>query len=531
MPVLAQACLATCWSCFGEFDAASASWCSHDPRLPSKRCPACGQCFCGAGEKYKQAFWRRAPAALLDELEVLSRGTDRLGEELVRRGRLSTDELLRALRVRRRSGSPLATILQGEGLLPAAEIAEALRTSGAKPLRDTEGAEYSARLVCEGDDPRALLEYLLSLGARRGASDVHIEPKPDAVAVRYRIDDFSFRIDPLPKQVEAPLLGALLELFRIDPARLDRPQRSRTSVRLRDGEYDLVAQLLPTPHGASASIKLVNRSTFIKDFATLGLAVEDRVRLVEELRRSFGLVLLTAPAYEGGNTTAYSVMDFLVRAQRDVVSLEDPVQWIVEGAWQVELRHGDASDALRAAVGVRPDAIVLFSVPDPATALLATQLAASLLVVAVVPAQSAALGIQGFVEAGVPRHLLGGTLSVATCQRLLRQICPICIEGAEPPPAQGLCQLGLGPEELEGLRSFRGRGCPSCNRLGYRGRRAVFELMTGTPEVASAIAGGLGSHEVEALARGGGLRTLRQRARDLVGEGVTTLEEFSRLRL
>ena len=530
MSVLTETYPATCWSCLGEFDAGSASWCSHDPRLPSKQCPSCGACFCEAGEKYKQAFWRRAPSPLLEELELLSRGTDRLGEELVRSGRLQTGDLLRALVVVRRSGETLASVLQGEGLVPPHEIAEALRASGAKSLLDTEGAEYSAKLVCEGDDPGALLSYLLSLGARRAASDVHLEPVPNGVAVRYRIDGSSFRIDPLPKSIELPLFKAIFEMFGMDP-RSGAPQRSRTAAHLRDGDYDLVAQTLPTPHGTSASIKLIDRATFIKDFATLGLAVEDRVRLVEELRRSFGLVLVTAPPFQGGNTTAYSIMDFLVRAQRDVASVEDPVQWIVEGAWQVDARHDGMSEALRAAVAVRPDAIVMFGVPDAAAALLATQLASSLLVVAVLPAQSAVYGLQSFVERGVPRHLLAGTLSVAMCQRLLRQICPICIEQTQGPSAPALLHHGIGPEDLERLAFFRGRGCPRCNRLGYRGRRAVFELMTGTAEVASAVASGYTSGEIETLARASGLRPLRERAIELVTTGVTTFEEFARLRL
>ncbi|HET9314481.1 MAG TPA: hypothetical protein VFQ51_02785, partial [Vicinamibacteria bacterium] len=260
MPVVAETYPATCWSCLGEFDALTAPWCSHDPRLPSKQCPGCGRCFCEAGEKYKQAFWHRAPAPLLDELEILSRGTDRLGEELVRSGRLATDDLLRALVVRRLSGDPLIAILQNEGLVPPLEIAEALKRSGAKTLLDTEGAEYSTKLVCEGDNPGALLQYLLSLGARRAASDVQLEARADGVAVRYRIDGFAFKIDPLPKPVEVPLFRALFEMFGMDPKQAMAPQRSRTAARLRDGEYDLVAQTLPTPHGLSASIKLINRA-------------------------------------------------------------------------------------------------------------------------------------------------------------------------------------------------------------------------------------------------------------------------------
>jgi type IV pilus assembly protein PilB len=140
-------------------------------------------------------------------------------------------------------------------------------------------------------------------------------------------------------------------------------------------------------------------------------------------------------------------------------------------------------------------------------------------------------GIQSFVERGVPRHLLAGTLSAALCQRLVRQVCSICIESAVAPPAPSLLQRGIGPEELERLAFFRGRGCPSCNRLGFRGRRAVFELLTGTSEVAGAIEGGFSASETLTLARSTGLVPMRERALDLVASGVTTFEEFARLRL
>jgi type IV pilus assembly protein PilB len=349
--------------------------------------------------------------------------------------------------------------------------------------------------------------------------------------VRYRIDGFSFAIDALPKASEGPLLRALHEMFGLPSGDGSTPQRARTAARLRDGDFDLVLHTLPTPQGTSATVKLIDRSTFIKDFASLGLALEDRVQVVEELGRSFGLLLVTSPTFEGANTTGYSIMDFLVRARRDVVSVEDPVQWIVEGAWQVEARHGETSEALRAAVAARPDAIVVFGVPDAATAELCARLASSLLVVAVGSAQSAALALQTFAERGVPRHLMAGTLSLALCQRLVRRICAVCIESAEPPAAAVALQEGIGPEELDGLSFFRGRGCPSCNRLGYRGRRAVFELLPGSPEVVSALAEGFSCAEIETLACGAGMRPLRERALQLVRDGGTTFEEFLRLRL
>ena len=252
----------------------------------------------------------------------------------------------------------------------------------------------AASQVWEESAPEEIIEYVLGLAARKGASDVQLEPKEDSVGVKYRIDGFTFRLDPIPKRFQAGVAQKIFEMFRLDTARETKPQKSKITSPLGDGDFDLVVQTLPTTYGSSATIKLINRATFIKDFPTLGLELEDRVRLMEELRSSFGLVLLSAPVYHGVKTTAYSVLNFLVRGEREVMSLEQPVQWTIEGARQVEVEpdelHSRMEETLRSVVAVRPEVLVLASLPDRGTALFASQLASSLLVVPVINAPSAA---------------------------------------------------------------------------------------------------------------------------------------------
>ena len=522
-----------CWNCRGDFDALSAVWCSDDPKNPTKLCPFCLRCFCAASEKFKQDFWRSAPARLKDELQTLSHSKDRLGDVLIRMKKLTTPQLLGALVEQRQSGRKLGEILVQGGLVTLADIETALRTQGVAPLTDTAGVAFTGKPVWDGSQPDAILDYLLALAVRKGASDVQIEPGPEAVGVKYRIDGFSFRLDPIPKQVQEPLLRRLMERLSLDPAGTARAQGGRARAEIGGEAYDLVGQVLPTPHGPSAAVKLVNRANFIKDFATLGLDLEDRVRLLEELRGGFGLVLVSAPVYNGARTTAYSVMNFLVHAQRDVVSLESPVQWPHEGVRQVEVP--DEPDAmvraLRSAIAVHPDAILLSSLPDPGSARLVASVATSLLVVAVLPAQSAAHAVTAFGALGVPPAQVAGVLSLAMCQRLVRQICRICREPAPAPAAQTLALHGIGPEEAAGLRFFRGRGCPTCNRVGYRGRRALFEVMNGAPEVRAAVGAGASPHELTTVAIAAGMHPLRERCLELVRDGTTTFDEFARLRL
>ena len=336
---MAGAYLVTCWNCLGEFDAGAAVWCSDDPKNPTKLCPFCLRCFCDATSEYKQLFWRGAPATLVDELQTLGRSQDRLGDILIRMKRITTPQLLEALVEQRDTGRKLGEILVAHGFVGRDDVEAALRTQGVTRLNDTRAGDAEG-VYWQQSSPDGVLDYLLALGARKRASDVTIEPQAEQVAVRYRIDGFSFRVDPIPKTFEPALERALFAMFGLDAARRKRAQTGRTTCRFGDEDYDLVIQTVPGPLGLTATVKLINRSTFIKDFGTLGLELEDRVRLVEEIRSGLGLVVVSSPAYNGAITTAYSIMSFLAQGQRDVLSIESPVHWQMEGVRQVEAEVG-----------------------------------------------------------------------------------------------------------------------------------------------------------------------------------------------
>src|SRR6185436_18628835 len=151
------------------------------------------------------------------------------------------------------------------------------------------------------------------------------------------------------------------------------------------------------------------------------------------------------------------------------------------------------------------------------------------LVVAQLPSQSATQAVTGLLDAAIPSQLLGGCLAAVTCQRLVRQICRICRRQTEPPAPQTLSLHGITPDEAATLKFFRGQGCPTCNKVGYRGRRAIFEVLTGAPELRTAVMNRAGSAAIQSLALSTGMTTLRDRCLALVREGVTTFDEFTRL--
>jgi type II secretory ATPase GspE/PulE/Tfp pilus assembly ATPase PilB-like protein len=526
---------ALCWNCSTEFDPVNAEWCAHDPRLPNKVCPHCGECFCSAGEKLKQEFWRRAPAELLDEFELLARRRERFATRLVESGRLTMRGLVTALRAQSHwpQEEGLDDILLQLSLASREDVQAARAETGERTLADTNGHPYPPPVLgCGKDGPEGIFEYVLSLAAHRGAAELHLEPKADGLGVRFRIDGVSFRLDPIPLAASQGLLTHVLESFGFVPGRPPGPERARRRFVLQGSEYDLVAHLLPTRHGPSLTVRFIERATFIKDFTGLGLDLDDRMRLVSALRRGSGLVVVAAPLLEGGNTTAYSMMDFLVQARREVVSLESPLLWEVEGARQVEL--GDlwqTAGALQAIVAVRPDAAVVFSLPDPQSALVATQLAASMVVVCKVPAAGAIQALMTLLDMGVPRHLLAANIAAVSAQRLVRRLCRICRQTVPPPPEPLLAQAGVDSTDAARISFWRGKGCPSCNRVGFRGRQALFEVLSSTAELTAGLSRGLDPNELETLARAGGMRPLRDRALEAVGRGLTSFEEFEALRL
>jgi type IV pilus assembly protein PilB len=530
-----EAYLVTCWYCLGEFDSLSAVWCSHDPQKPTKLCPFCFNCFCEASEEYKQDFWKHAPSRLIEEVQTLTRSQDRLGDILIRMKKITTPQLLEALVQQKSTGQRLGELLVERRMVTNDDIAVALKTQGVSPLVDTRGVAYATSPVWDQSEPEAIIQYLLGLAARKGASDVQIEPKEDMIAVRYRIDGLYFRVDPIPKRFQPTLTQKLFEIFGLDPGGTGQPGSGRLTARLGETDYDLVAQVTPTPLGVSATIKLVNRATFIKDFTALGMEIEDRTLLIEVLQGTFGLVLVTSPPFNGANTTSYAIMNFLVQGQRNVLSLEAPVHWKIEGARQVEVASSPQGlrmeETVRSMMATRPDVLLLSAVPDRSTALLAAQLASALLVVATLPAQSAGQALAAFLQAGVAPSLLASSLAAVICQRLVRTICRICRQPAEPPAPQTLANHHIDPEEAARFRFFRGRGCPTCHTVGYRGRQAVFEVLAAAPEIRAGIQAGLSVPDLEAAAVATGTRTIREQCLDLVREGVTTFDEFTRLRL
>jgi type IV pilus assembly protein PilB len=524
-----------CWNCLNDFEAVEAVWCSCDPKHPSKLCPFCLSCFCPADTVYKRTFWDGAPQCLKDEVSMLERSLDRLGEILIRNQKLKTPQLLKALQEQERTGGLLGKILLDKGLVTESDIDDALRYQGYQPLVDTNGLEVTPSPSANAGNPGEILEHLIGLAARKGASDIHLEPTgDDELSIKLRIDGLFYKIKPLRINALVPMTIRINELFGLDATRRELPQRGRAHLELDGHDFDLLVQTLPTRLGPSITIKLVDRRFFLKNFTALGLTPADQLFLVRALDAPSGLIMVTSPPYNGSMTTSYSLMDHVAKSERKVVSIERSIQWEVPYVHQMEVNQDKGLDfaaALRSVAAVKPDVVFLLELNDRTTANLASQLATTLLVITTFPAFGAAESIYRFLELGAQPALLARGLSLVMNQRLVRRICPKCRdEGSQADPSK-LGNFGISLSEAKALRIFKGRGCPECNRLGYRRRKGLFELITVDDHFRKKFVGQPTLAEIESAARNAGMETLRERCLKEVTAGVTSLDEFLRWRM
>ena len=531
---MAETYAVSCWNCQNDFEAIEAVWCSCDPKHPSKLCPFCLSCFCPADATYKRLFWQAAPQSLQDEVSMLERSLDRLGEILIRNQRLKTPQLLQALREQENSGELLGKILLDNAWASQSDIDNALKYQGYQPLVDSDEFEVKPAPTDSARNPNEILANLLGLAVRKGASDIHLEPTTEELSIKLRVDGLFYKIKPLTKTALVPMMACIRELFALDPESEDLPQQGRAHLEIEGHDYDLLVHALPTRLGASITIKLVDRRFFLKNFTALGLTPPEQLFLVRALDASAGLIMVTSPPYNGAMTSSYSLMDHVAKSERKVVSIERSIQWEVPYVHQMEVNQAkglDFASALRSVAAVKPDVVFLLELNDQATANLACQLATTVLVITTFPAFGAAESVYRFLELEVPASLLSRGLSFVMNQRLVRRICPTCRdEGTAVDPAK-LGNYGITSYEGKTLKIYQGRGCPSCHRLGYRRRKSLFELIVADSHFRKKLTGQPTLAEIEGAARVAGMETLRERCLKEVTAGVTSLDEFLRWRM
>jgi len=370
---------------------------------------------------------------------------------------------------------------------------------------------------------------LLSQAVREGASDVHISPERDQVQIRMRIDGRLKAVPSPPKQMILPIVSRIKILGNLDIAVSRVPQDGRFSVAIDQREINIRVSTLPTIHGENLVLRLLDMSGGGLLLNDLGLAPDDlaKIRLVVE--KPYGMFLATGPTGSGKSTTLFALLREISRPDINVVTLEDPVEYRMEGIRQVQLNRKAGmtfASALRSTLRQDPDVVLVGEIRDAETAAIATQAALTgHKVLSTVHTNDAAGAIVRLMDMGIEPFLVSSVLVVSIAQRLVRRICPNCAEAYAPKP-EVLRFWNL--EGAAGAVFMRGRGCYQCADTGFKGRLGLYEILVIDEDIQEMVARRATSREISRFAADSGrLKLLQDDARLKILEGKTTFEEAS----
>ncbi len=373
------------------------------------------------------------------------------------------------------------------------------------------------------------VNLVLAQAIKDQASDIHFEPFETDYKIRYRVDGALYEMAPPPKQLALPIASRLKVLANLNIAERRVPQDGRIKITLGGRPVDLRVSTLPTQFGESVVLRVLDSGAVHLNLAELGLpaAMEQRIRAI--IDRPHGIMVVTGPTGSGKTTTLYSALRVLNRAERKILTAEDPVEFEIEGVIQVPINPGIGltfSHALRSFLRQDPDVIMVGEIRDLETAEIAIQ--ASLtghLVLATLHTNDAAGAITRLIDMGVESYLMSAALEAVLAQRLVRKVCPHCAESFVPSIAV-LGQLGVDESWLGGRTLSRGEGCPHCSQTGYRGRLGLFEWLPIDESMREEMARKGASLDLRDRAKATGMQTLREAGLDALLAGVTTVEEI-----
>jgi type IV pilus assembly protein PilB len=380
-----------------------------------------------------------------------------------------------------------------------------------------------------GDSPVVkLCNLIIQEAISLRASDIHVEPFADRIRIRYRIDGILVERDSPPRRLLAPMLSRFKIMGSIDIAEKRRPQDGRIKMNVGGKHFDLRVSILPTTHGQSIVMRILDRGSIQVSIKDLGFAEDDFARFQQIIKRPNGIFLVTGPTGSGKTTTLYAALNELNRPDRKIITAEDPVEYYLPGVNQVEVKHHiglDFARIIRAMLRQAPNIILVGEMRDTETAEIAIQ--ASLtghLVFSTLHTNDAPSAITRLIDMGVQPFLVASTVVAIMAQRLVRVICSKC-KAPETPSESELKAAGLTSDVLATANFQRGRGCSNCNHTGYRGRKGIFEMMKMTSAIREMTFKREPTQAIRRQARLMGMRSLLEDGVHKAVKGITTLEE------
>jgi len=414
------------------------------------------------------------------------------------------------------------------------EILKGMDTGRFDVVRATD--EVAVDLTSRGAEKEApiikLVNHILLQAIQRGASDIHIEPYQKDIRLRYRIDGILHEFEAPPKSVHGAMVSRIKILGIMDIAEHRLPQDGRAKIIVENREADLRISIIPTVNGEKVVIRVLDPKGLCVDMAKLGFE-EDVLRLYAKMITSpHGIILITGPTGSGKSTTLYSTLRLINSGDKNIITIEDPVEYMIRGINQVQARPDiglDFTTGLRSFMRQDPDIILVGEIRDRETAEVAINAALTgHLVFATLHTNDTAGAVTRLVSMGIEPFLITSTVILVVAQRLMRKVCPKCGEEYEPSPIL-LSELGINLKPEEKIMFKKGQGCGHCTRTGYRGRIGAFEVMQMTDAIRDMILARESSHLIKEEAIRQGMLTLEEAAMKKVLSGQTTSEELIRV--
>jgi general secretion pathway protein E len=418
--------------------------------------------------------------------------------------------------------------LLGGGRSAMGQIVETL---GGEEDGDIEDVEHLRDLASEAPVIR-LVNLLMQRAVEGRASDIHIEPFENRLKVRYRIDGVLQEVEAPPAKSTAAVISRIKIMAKLNIAERRLPQDGRIMHRVQGKALDLRVSTVPTSHGESVVMRILDRESVVLDFDSLGFDDEIRAGFVRQLEMAHGIILVTGPTGSGKTTTLYTALSALNRPERKIITVEDPVEYQLEGINQIQAKASiglDFAHALRSIVRQDPDVIMIGEMRDLETARIAIQSALTgHLVLSTIHTNDAAGGVTRMLDMGVEDYLLTSTVNAILAQRLVRTLDPDSRESYEVLPEVAR-ELGLA--DLEGSEHYRFyRPHPSEeNPTGYRGRTSILELLQMSDSVRRLVMRHATSGELQEQAVAEGMRTMYQDGLNKCRIGMTSLDEILRV--
>ena len=407
------------------------------------------------------------------------------------------------------------------------ELAAAAAAAGKEGVTDLTSVEALA----ESAPVRKLLNMVLLLAIRDGASDIHFEPFESEFRIRLKADGVLQEMVPPPKHLAFAITTRIKVMANLDIAERRLPQDGRIELTVGGHPVDLRVSVLPTLFGESVVMRVLDRGVVSLNLDKIGMEAGMLRKFREVMQRPNGIVLVTGPTGSGKTTTLYSALSELNEIEDKLITTEDPVEYDIDGIVQVPIDAGIGNTfaaCLRSILRQDPDRILVGEIRDVETAEIAVQ--ASLtghMVFSTLHTNDAPATVTRLRDMGVPPFLITATVEAILAQRLVRRICTGCKEEVIP-GADVLADLEMTSDQLEGKKFYRGKGCEKCNRSGYKGRLGIYELLIMNDEMRDMIIRNASTEELREAARRNGMVTLRESGMESIFMGQTTADEVIR---